>query len=257
MPPAGKMKKFMTDEKYPDIPNWLLDEFPPDRLAAVEYLRHLVDEDMLREIARADYGDSEEKHFAKLEPVWSRGQVGELDSWYPREVLELMRWSEPEDPSWSPGSPGIRGHTIRAFCCAVLLAAPGGEPAKETLIQMVDSAQVLGGDALDSMARFLTHKIDTLGSEQDRPFFALALVAITYLRAHVLPASREGELADWLGNEEAAEREFLSNYAPGYAGDQWLFGLSFNDMRNDRWRALIERIQSRSGDGPLAELLKG
>lgn len=39
------------------------------------------------------------------------------------EALELIRWSEPEDPEWRPGRTGEFGHWMWAFSCAAILRA--------------------------------------------------------------------------------------------------------------------------------------
>jgi hypothetical protein len=128
----------MLEETPVQMPPKIRERFPSDQRAAVEYLRGLIDEDMLREIAEADYALDASKHLEALLPIWKGDALTALDSWFSMEVLELIRWSEPEDPYWEPGSKGLRGHKMRAFSCAVLLAIPNFEPNKETLIQMVD-----------------------------------------------------------------------------------------------------------------------
>jgi hypothetical protein len=82
-----------------------------------------VDAAMLAEIAGADYGHDQAKHLAALEAIHSTGKVPSPLQWEPAEVLNLMRWSEPDDPSWQPSGRGQRGHIMRAFCCAILLRA--------------------------------------------------------------------------------------------------------------------------------------
>lgn len=185
-----------------EIPAWLRQRFAPERSAAVKYFRRLIDKGMLREIAEADYGLEADEHLAALDPIWRGAEFEDLHYWHPMEVLELMRWSEPESPNWKPGSTGNRGHKIRAFCCAVLLAARNHEPEKETLIQMLNSAYSLGDEALDASARFLSARIPELGREDDRPFFVLALAAIAQSLLSDLNIELEEELAAWIDAEE-------------------------------------------------------
>ena len=247
----------MLEEMSAQMPKWIRERFPSDPRSAVDFLREFIDEGMLREIAEADYAKDTEQHLQSLKPVWSGGEFKELDSWFPMEVLELMRWSEPEDPEWKPGSPGIRGHQIRAFCCAVLLATPNFEPEKETLIQMLDSVFVLGRDATEATGRFLTWRIESLEREQDRPFFALAIAAIIHSLEPDLSVADEESLADWVRDEEASEREYLAGFRSDFVSAPWLFGLSFSDMRNAKWEALIGRIRDEKSDRPLGRLLAG
>jgi hypothetical protein len=192
------------------MPGWVRERFPPDKRAAIEHLRRRIDEGMLREIAEADYAQDVERHLAALRPLWSGVEFTELQHWFPMEVLELIRWSEPQDKDWKPGSTGLRGHQMRAFCCAVLLAVSIFEPEKETLIQFLDSVLVLGADATEAAGRFLTWKINTLGREDDRPFFALAIAGALHVLEPEMPVSEEESLAQWVQDEEASERDYLS-----------------------------------------------
>ena len=233
------------------MPPWIGKRFPSEPLAAVDCLRRLLDEGMLQEIAEADYAYRAADHLAALMPIWERGELATLNSWYPVEVLELIRWSEPEDPTWKPGSTGTRGHTMRAFSCAALLARPGSTPDKETLIQMLDSVRHLGPEAQEAMGRFLVSRINSLGPGYDRPFAVIALVAIVQAIDPTLCATNEQDLADWIVSEEASERESGSPIHE----KRWLFGLSSNDMRNERWVALIEALRQSSGENPLGRML--
>ncbi len=245
----------MIAESPVQMPQWIRERFPPDQRSAVDYLRPLIDEDMLRGIAEADYAQDVAEHLAALKPIWEGGELTELDHWFPMEVLELIRWSEPEDSTWKPGSTGSRGHKMRAYSCAVLLATPNCNPNKETLIQMVDSVSLLGSEAQEATARFLVWRLDALSRDEDRPFFALALAAITHSLDNSLSSSLEQELVDWVIDEESAERTYLAGLRDSYQNSPWMFGLSFNDMRNDRWKTLIRAVQERAGDKPLGRML--
>lgn len=244
------------DETSVPLPIWVRDRYPANKRAAVDFLRAHIDETMLREIAEADYEQEVAKHFNALKPVWSGDDWEELGHWFPMEVLELIRWSEPEDPQHKPGASGLRGHRMRAFCCAVLLATSNFEPTKETLIQMLESVFAMGDEATDAMGCFLMWRLDSLKKEEDRPFFVLAMVAIVFHRTPELPLTREEELAEWLYREEIAERDYLSDFNPEYRNAPWLLGLSFNDMLNTKWLALIQKIQLASGSRPLGALLE-
>lgn len=244
-------------EKIADkMPDWLRDRYPVGERAAVDYLRALIDEGMLREIAEADYIRDVEKHLAALKSIWEGAELGEMHHWYPMEVLELIRWSEPEESDWAPGSVGLRGHLMRAFSCAVLLATPNFEPEKETLIQMLDSVFVIGERATDAMARFLVWRLKFLGREADRPFFVLALSAIAGLSTPAISAIEQHDLAAWIEEEEAQEREYLTGFRASWKEAPWLFGLSFSEMRNDCWLRLVLRLGEEFDFGPVRDLLK-
>lgn len=144
---------------------------------------------------------------------------------------------------------------MRAFSCAVLLATPNFEPDKETLIQLLDSVFCMGRDAAEAAGRFLSSKIPSLDREEDRPFFALGLAGVIHVLNLETTTSEEKALADWVLNEETSERDYLAGFDSDYTSAPWLFGLSFNDMRNSRWNALIERIAAEQPDRPLGQLL--
>jgi hypothetical protein len=145
-----------------------------------------VDDSMLREIAAADYGMDVEEHLEQLRAI-KNGKVPTPMEWEPKEVLELIRWSEPEDATWSPGSTGRRGHWMRLFSCAALLRA-AAEPENDgyftgedsTIIQLVDSAVKLGEKTSLVALKFLCWRMQyrTL-DEWDRPYFAIAILLLS------------------------------------------------------------------------------
>ena len=120
-----------------------------------------VNDSMLREIAQADYGMDADAHLRALNAV-KTGNLPVPMPWEPREVLELVRWSEPDVREWKPGSAGARGHWMRLFSCTVLLRA-ASEPENEgyftgedsTIIQFVDSAIKLGKKSSQAALAFL------------------------------------------------------------------------------------------------------
>jgi hypothetical protein len=120
---------------------------------------------------------------------------------------------------------------------------------------MLDSVFVIGRDATEATGRFLTWRIESLQHEQDRPFFALAIAAVIHALEPDLPITDEESLAEWVREEEASEREYLAGYDPDYATAPWLFGLSFNNMKNSSWMRLIRRIQEERVNRPLSFLL--
>src|SRR5690349_7708020 len=66
-----------------------------------------------------------------------------------KEVLELVRWSEPQDAKWSPGGHGVRGHWMRLFACTALVRLAPSHPdwfdgECNTVAQLLSSAIELG-----------------------------------------------------------------------------------------------------------------
>jgi len=82
----------------------------------------LLDDADLQSIARADYGNDSEEHLARLVDIARLCELPSPLQWHPREVLELTRWSEPEQQD-----PGMAAKLSRqcAFACTVLLVSYG------------------------------------------------------------------------------------------------------------------------------------
>src|SRR5215467_1745282 len=98
----------------------LLAPLGPSERALMPLFQANIDEEMLREIAEADYGWESDKCYTLLHPMLTSGVVPP-DDFNLREVLELIRWSEPEDANWRPGGHGMRGHWMRLFACTGLV----------------------------------------------------------------------------------------------------------------------------------------
>jgi len=100
--------------------------YQPDANALLRAISRHVDDGMLEEIAAADHGICADAFLRELRPIRDRQFFTIPMDWRPRDVLELIRWSEPDDPRERSGRKGIRGHWMRAFACTALLRA-GGE----------------------------------------------------------------------------------------------------------------------------------
>lgn len=199
---------------------------------------------MLGEIAAADYGFRSDEYLRDLRRIRDERRIPERPDDLPLEVLELIRWSEPDDPAWEPGGRGERGHLMRLFCCAVLLTAadrPGIRPyldEEPTLRQCVSSAVALGTGASGALLPLLCWRVATIPVTDDaRPFFAMAillLAAAHYRQAADAPLLRE--LPRWVVVEERQARAAAQPPAPYH--HTWLLGLKFSADGDDRWREL-------------------
>lgn len=166
----------------PDDP---LGQFEPTSDRLTRLAAEAVDDSMLREIAEADYGQDAAEHLKQLRAIKNGAVLAPME-WVPKEVLELIRWSEPEDPSWTPGATGQRGHRMRLFACAALLRA-AAEPENDgsflgedsTVIQLVDSALKLDVKTSRASLQFLGWSMQArkLG-DWDQPFFALGVLLL-------------------------------------------------------------------------------
>lgn len=172
------MQSLMSPEIFKHI------EPTKDALFDLAY-RH-VDDSMLREIAEADYGNDADAHLQALLAI-KAGEIPARMEWEPQEVLELTRWTEPEDPTSEPGSIGTRGHWIRLLSCAILIRA-AAEPEnagyflgeESTIIQLVESAIKLGEEASFAALQFFCWRMEYRRlDERDDPYFAVAILLLS------------------------------------------------------------------------------
>ena len=134
----------MPDRLAPSAQQQLLAPLDPNESALTPLFQSHIDESMLREIAASDYGWRADECYQALQPVLKTG-VTAPDDFNVREVLELIRWSEPDDPKWSPGGYGLRGHWMRLFACSELVRLAANYPDYfssecDTLAQLISSA---------------------------------------------------------------------------------------------------------------------
>jgi hypothetical protein len=219
---------------------------PDSEKLLAEISGHITD-DMLREIALADYGQDEDRHLAPLRRLRDAGAVVEQPSWYPWEVIELIRNSEPDDPTWKPGSTGVRGHWMRAFASAALLqsyAPPWeykGDPAQwsETLIQLIFSIRALPIDfapsALRNVAWLSTH-CDLEGEDEQVVFLGVGLLWLA-LRRNPPPSDRDlVELSKWIVRRES---ELAGQVSERFkVSDRWLLRTLGAGSSPAPWEAL-------------------
>lgn len=172
------------------LPQSLIEAFPPSNQRLIDLTRHEIDDDMLTEIANADYGCDAENHFEVLRTIRDTGIVPAL-GWHGGEVLGLIRWSNPENPNHKPGAIGIRGHQMRAFACALLLRSAmdfGSDGSDEaTLAQSLGSTRLLGREFDEAAASFLTWALSKRGDwsalpleppHEDQFLFVLGLLVV-------------------------------------------------------------------------------
>ena len=231
-----------------DIPPLLRTRLTPSLTDWMDWLCPQIDDGMLEQIAAADYGYRADEQLTALRLIRDDRQLPDRVATVPLEVLELIRWSQPEDPLWQPGGQGRRGHLMRLFCCAALLAA-GDKPEVRyleeapTLPQLVDSAVKLGEPAVEAMLPLLCRRVQTLPpTEEDRPFFAasiLLLAAARYRDEGDAPLLRE--LCRWVIDEEARYRTLVDVHI-FQLREAWLLGLKSWDYGDDLWRELARRL---------------
>jgi hypothetical protein len=119
-----------------------------------------IDDAMLLEIARCDYGNDVEINLAALHQIRAN-KIPRPMHWHPQEVLELTRWTEWDSLKAPNGEISTRNHWMRLFACTVLIWA-SLEPEnyedlgeESTIIQFIDSALYLGDDVSIAALKFL------------------------------------------------------------------------------------------------------
>ena len=211
----------------------------PDEGALTSLFQANVDDAMLRQIAEADYGWEADRCHVLLQTMLKTGSV-ESDDFNLREALELIRWSEPEDPEWSPGGHGRRGHWMRLFACAALVRLAAKYPGTfdgecGTLAQLISSAIELGHPVAQAAASLLAWRFLAYpGNETDRAFLAFAILLLV---GHVEGRNGRGqwlkELAVWVEDEESTARDAVVAWS-----SEWLIGLIPYCLRESVWRSL-------------------
>jgi hypothetical protein len=126
-----------------------------------------VDDEMLTEISRADFGYDADIHLEALRRI-REGAIPVPMPWNPGQVLGLKQWTELDDSTSKDIQIGIRGHWIRLFACTVLIRASielqdyeyktedwAYLDEDETIVQFLDSALYLGDDVSLAALQFL------------------------------------------------------------------------------------------------------
>lgn len=165
----------------------LLNRFEPDGDVLLRAISSHVTDEMLDCISLADYGSDAAEHLVALRVLRDTGRFPNKSGWIPMEVLQLIRWSEPENPEWKPGMTGDFGHWMRAFSCAGILRAehePWNYYYNEgstccTTVQLVLSLDTLPVDLKREAARnfaWLILKSDPEGENESIREYGVALL---------------------------------------------------------------------------------
>jgi hypothetical protein len=195
---------------------------------------------MLEEIAAADYGQNVREHLAALRSIRDEGVVFAPMLAVPAgEVLALVRWSEPDGPAWSPGGHGVRGHLLRAFCCAALIRA-GVEPINQThsnyplhdatIVQLIRSTLALSPEASTAALRVLAWcTLQDCATDETYAFLALGILLLATSLTH---DESDGQwlrqLSDWVIAIEAVARSRTQLWRDTW-DTRWLLGLEYHD----------------------------
>jgi hypothetical protein len=211
-----------------------------------------VDDSMLLEIAKADYGNDVESHLAALHQIRANNIPFPMQ-WHPGEVLELTRWTEWDNLNPPNGEISKRNHWMRLFACTVLIWASlepenyeyngedwnhlGGEDS--TIIQLIDSALNLGEEISLATLQFLGWRMQcqmerALLDEDfgNCPCYAVAMLLlwVSLVGGASFPEHRDPEIVS-----------FLISVAHG--NENFPISREIDECQlSQKWRDSIERI---------------
>lgn len=218
----------------------LFDSLRPDPDFLLSELSKHISDDMLAKIALTDYGQDKEQHLAALRMLRDTGTFTEPLHWFPCEVLELVRNSEPEA---SPEAERLEDHWSRAFACAALLRAGeapwnyGGDAAGPsfTVIQLINSIEALPVDLAPGTVRrlaFMMLHSDLEQGDAQPIYYGIALLWLAIRLAEPPSDQYLTELAEWI-----IRREEEIHKSCRWAFDRWLLGIA-HDPPPSKWEAL-------------------
>ena len=186
----------------------LLSRFEPDADVLLRAISARVTDEMLACISKADNGEEADEHFAALQHLRHTCTFSDNPGYVPMEVLELIRWSEPNNPNWKPGELGEFGHWMRAFSCAAILRAEHGpwnygysnSSMDSTTIQLVLSLQALPVDLNRQAAQHFAWLIIESDPEGKNDSVREYGVALFWFSLHLIPHVPDADLialAQW------------------------------------------------------------
>jgi hypothetical protein len=221
----------------------LLNRFEPESEGLLSEISRHIDDNMLECISRADYGGGEDEHLAALRQIRDTGTFPQKMYWYPAEVLELVRNSEPDDPIRSLGRTGVFGHWLRAFSCAALLRATrepwnygDGMFTDETLIQMILSLRTLPVNFTPQAVKFLAWLLihsEPEGQDEQVCAYGIGLLWFALQQALPIPDETLISLTKWIvrrSRELYVELLFDAGAVP--------LRMGFGNPPPSRWAAL-------------------
>ena len=223
----------------------LLAGLRPSELALRDWVAPLLDASMIDELAAADYGSDVTEHGQGIRSLLSVDRLPERLAWHPSDVLELMRWSMPDNPAWKPGSTGRRGHLLRLFSCLVLVRAQTGQDPTDSLAPLVDSALELDPAAIPATVRFLAwcrlHEPGDWRSDPTAPPFLTFALLLLYAGS---PSPDRDAVVSGLARALIEELDAI-HANPGLVRmvqpEPLLLGLRTHNQRHQLWQALTSR----------------
>jgi hypothetical protein len=239
----------------------LLARYNPTPTALLVWLKPQISDDLLRDIAAADYGCELEANFRGLLEVRDDGVIISHKC-LPNlgEVLALTQYSEAGE-----GGASQRGHLKRAFSAATLIRA-GVDPANgrninsnfslrdPSIVQLIRSVRVLGSDAIAAAARLLAWAVlQDQAEDNESAFLALGIVLLEATRPHV-DADEHWlcELTEWAIAMEAVARSNDRRWVDEW-DTRWFVGLNYYNRTSsqffaEQWQSVSLEILAESRD---------
>jgi hypothetical protein len=238
------------------ITSKLVPTISADGDALLRRISRQIDDRLLEQIARMDYGMEFQNNLAELQLIRDHGLIKKPLPWPPREVLNLTRWSEPASGTRSGrvgDIGGMAGHWARAFCCAALLRAYGDAETRayedgynQTLVQLLDSLPHLCMDLISetmSLLAWLLLRYDDTTSE--RVFVGVALLHLAFKSNMKMDDADVLRFADWLVAEEVRILRARGG-GVGKLPEHWLLRTTFFTLKCEKWAALGREL-ARAG----------
>jgi hypothetical protein len=222
-------------------PYALISAAPPSETALLDFARARVSREMIHEIALNDRGDDAEIHeLAILKQLAPAPTLGLLP-WHPLEVLELQRWSEPDQAYTDHPPEGSKGHLKRLFACTILLRNVAFvfrddrngeffvETSAATVFRLVLSCIALGSQFSQLALGFLLWLHAKQSHPMLRPFVSFG-VLLFQIQEDLARACLMDTCA-WVEAEENSAREQLGR---DVHSARWLIGLSYQEDHSER-----------------------
>jgi len=226
----------------------------PSECALVEWLKTQVTLTMLEEISTNDYGQTTAEHLAGIQAQLTANPPMGLLPWCPGEVLQLERWTEPDQPYREQPPSRERGHLKRLLACVILLrngAYVSGEyglseedfflqTSAASLVQLTRSALALGTP--ERALGFMLWLFDAQPHPALRPFIAFSALALASAIGFGEASWEEiDQICNWVDSEEEQSRNILSD---DIESGRWLVGVnSYECLKGrDQWVLLARQV---------------
>jgi hypothetical protein len=211
---------------------------------------------LLEEISANDYGRDIARHLAGIKAQLRPNPPLGLPALWPREVLELERWSDPDRAYLDKTPTGERGHVKRLLACLILLrngAYVNGtygvseedfflQTSAASLIRFTGSAFALKVPKL--ALGFLLWLFKLQKHPALRPFTAFCvLILAAAIDFDGMSEQEVLKICDWVDALERRSRKALRDHVDS---EQWLTGINSYERRDrNEWLLVAQQVLNR------------